>query len=368
MTEATANAVAAPIADAGAVLTNAHSIRDTVLAQFRAAEPAIQALADKYRGVAYDVTTTKGMREAVAARADLRDNGRFLLTKTETRIKGEVNDLKRVMGEEVERLVSIVKPIEEHVDGQIKAEEKRKADEKAAREKAEAERVERHRQNLEKLRSYVTRAEGQPLDAIEKAIEVLEHLELGEAWEEFLEEAKTTRAATVTGLRKLAESERLRLENQRLAEELAKARAAQPPAPAPAPAPAAIPAPGGRKPENPPQSVEVKAPQAIKTEAEIAKPTPTAAPAAPPAPRLGLTELSDDEFKLLISNGGTLTIGQINTRLKCKAMDADLLKTLGMTTRKERGAVHMEEAEFQELCNRFSAHILSVRDSFQTPL
>ena len=98
------------------------SIKATVLAQFKTAAVGIVALATKYTNVAYDCSTTKGMADAVAARRDLRENGRLFLTRTEKDVKADVNDLKRVMADEVTRLVAIVAPVEEAIDSQIQAE------------------------------------------------------------------------------------------------------------------------------------------------------------------------------------------------------------------------------------------------------
>lgn len=72
---------------------------------------------------------------------------------------------------------------------------------------------------------------------------------------------------------------------------------------------------------------------------------------------LGLTELSDDEFKLLITQGGTVTIGQINQLLGIVTVDASTLATLGITTRQERRAVHMASAGFRALCTKLAAHL-----------
>lgn len=225
MTESNTTELAAVKASAVAPL----SIKDTVLAQFRDAEAVVMVLADRYRNVAYDVKTPKGMKEAIAARADLRDNGRLFLTRAEARIKGEVNDLKRVMAEEVERLVGVVKPIEEAVDQQIKAEEQRKAAEKAERERIEAERVAGHRTKIDKLKSYVERAKGQPLEAIEHAASVLEAFPIGSEYEEFQDEAQAARTSTVDALRAMAAAERDRIQKEqeaaRLAKELADAKA-----------------------------------------------------------------------------------------------------------------------------------------------
>lgn len=201
------------------------SIKETVLAQFREAETTITTLANKYLNVAYAVATTKGMKEAKDARADLRDNGRLFVTKAEARVKTEVNDLKRIMADEVLRLVAIVKPVEDAIDEQIKAEETRKAEEKAKRDREEAERIAAHRVNIDKLKGYVARAEGHPAEVIDGAAAALLALEFGQEWEEFAAEAQATRDASVESLRKLAANERTRLENDRLQKELEEMRA-----------------------------------------------------------------------------------------------------------------------------------------------
>lgn len=238
MTETATTTTAVAQQQAANIATKPMSIKDTVLAQFKETEAGLLAMAEKYRNVVYDVTTTKGMNEAKAARAELRDDGRRMLTRTEAAVKADVNELKALMSAEVERLVGIVKPVEDSIDAQIKAEEARKAEEKAKREKAEADRVAAHRANIEQLKAYVEQAEGQPVDVIEKAIATLGEMTFGEEWEEFAQEAEAACLATVQRLLAMVESEKRRIENERLQKELEAARAAlaaQAPAPAPAP-------------------------------------------------------------------------------------------------------------------------------------
>lgn len=220
-----------PIADQSATTTT--SIRDAVLAQFKDAEVTITGLAEKYRDVAFDVATPKGMKEAVAARADLRDNGRLMVTKAETRIKGEVNDLKRVMGAEVERLVAIVQPVEKHVDDQIKAEEARKAAEKAERERIAAEKAEIHRAKIAKIRAAADNAKGIASERIMNGIALVESLAFGDECENFLPEYEKAKAETLAAMRQhLADAqqreaaEALRLEVEKMNAELAAQRAA----------------------------------------------------------------------------------------------------------------------------------------------
>jgi len=214
--------------------TVAHSsIKDAVLAQFKDAEVIVIGLADKYRDVAFDVTTPKGMKEAIAARADLRDNGRLFVTKAETRIKADVNDLKRVMSSEVDRLVAIVKPVEDAVDAQIKAEEQRKAAEKAERDRIAAEKAAAHQAKIAKIRAAAENAKGISSERIKNGIAMVEGLAFGVECEDFLGQYEQAKDETLTSMRaSLAEAqareaaEAQRLENERVAAELAAQRAA----------------------------------------------------------------------------------------------------------------------------------------------
>lgn len=230
---AQAPAPVAPPAAATTVAVVIPSIKGTVLAQFKATEADLLALAEKYRDVAYDVRTTKGMAEAVAARADLRDNGRLALTKAEKRVKSDVNDLKKVMGDEVERLVGIVKPVEDAIDAQIQAELQRKAEEKAKREKAEAERIAGHQERLAKINGYLTHCQqfGMTAARIQVGIDKLAAATFGPDWQEFAVPAADLQCKTLEAMRALhataveREAEALRLEAQR--EEQARVAEAQ---------------------------------------------------------------------------------------------------------------------------------------------
>lgn len=206
------------------------SIKEAVLAQFKEAETNVRALAEKYRNVAYDVPTTKGMAEAKAARQDLRENGRFLVQRAEKSVKDDVNSLKKVMADEVERIVAIVKPVEDAVDAQIKAEEERKAQAKAK----EAERVAAHEAGIAKIRAYVTycREPGMTAERIAKGIEILSAVTFGPEWQEFAEKAKLAQAETLTGMRELhavaveREAAAAKAEQERIEREAEQARVA----------------------------------------------------------------------------------------------------------------------------------------------
>lgn len=325
MTETATATTAVAQKKAANIAAKPMSIKDTVLAQFKDTEAGLTEMAEKYRNVVYNVAESKGMAEAKAARADLRDNGRRMLTRTEAAVKADVNELKAVMSEEVERLVGIVKPVEDAIDAQIKAEEKRKAEEKAKRDQEEADRKGAHRANIEQLKAYVDQAHGQPVEVIEKAIAALGEMKFGEEWEEFAQEAEAACLATVQRLLDMVESEKRRIENERLQEELAAARAAlaaQAPAPAPDPVAEAATSPS-------PAAFEVEP----WSDDELTQP-PAAEPADPLAParqrvqswttaRTAPAPAPAAEAEL-----PSLKLGMIAERLGF-SLTADFLKTLG---------------------------------------
>lgn len=350
------------------------SIKDTVLAQFKEAETTLVELADRYRDVAYDVGTTKGMKEAVAARADLRDNGRLFVTKAETRIKGEVNDLKRVMASEVERLVAIVKPVEDAVDEQIKAEERRNEAEKAEKARIEAERVAGHRAKIDKLAGYAERAKGQPLDALEKAAATLEAYPIGPEYEEFQGEAIQTRDKTVQAIKDLAQAERLRLENERMAAELAKLRAQQAEAEAKAEAERlererahAAQVESERIAREQAEAVsaarirEERAEEARRAREAAAKAVDVVEKAAAPAFQPTETMRQHGEAEEVADTGATMKLGEINAALSPIQISADGLAQLGIqSVGKERSAVLYRASDMSRICAALVQHIHNV--------
>lgn len=345
------------------------SIKETVLAQFKEAEGTLQALADRYRNVVYDVKTPKGMKEAVAARADLRDNGRLFLTRAETRIKGEVNDLKRVMATEVERLVAIVEPVEHAVNQQIKAEEQRKAAEKAERERIEAERIAKHRANIDKLKGYVERAKGQPIVSIEKAIEVLSGLPIGPEYEEFETEAKAARDGTVNALRAMVEAERDRIQKEqeaaRVAAELAAAKAELEAmrkqkademaafAGQQAEARAEVASKAAEAEQKPTEQADLQwSPDELKTLRESAAPAVkfNTIPVTETLRQHGEDEEAADEKP-------TLKLGELNARLGF-IVTADFLAGLGFEATVDRNARLYRESQFPAICAAIAQHVM----------
>ena len=223
--DATSTAIAtkAPAAVTAAPL----SIKDAAIAHLRAQEPAIVELAERYREVAFDVSTTKGLNAAKAARLDLRENGRFAIQRGRDATKDLLNDAKKNVEAEAERLIGLVKPVEDNVHAQIEA---REAAIKAEKER-EAARKRAHEERLAALRGYVERAQGMSAARIENIIVALEAIVIdADAWEEFFAQANAAKDETLASLRALharaqaaeaeaAERDRQRIEQARIAEE-----------------------------------------------------------------------------------------------------------------------------------------------------
>lgn len=90
--------------------------------------------------VVYEITTTKGMKAAIEHRAAWRDR-RITVEKARTMAKAPILELGRHVDSRAKRLAEQLRLGEEPIDQQIKAEEKRKDDERQARINAEAGRV-----------------------------------------------------------------------------------------------------------------------------------------------------------------------------------------------------------------------------------
>ena len=107
-------------------------------------KPTAAALAElevKYRGIVFDVATAKGLTEAKAARAEIRGY-RVDLEKMRKELKADVLEKGRLIDGEAKRITAELEALEEPIDGQIKAKELCKEQDRQAQEAAlRAERV-----------------------------------------------------------------------------------------------------------------------------------------------------------------------------------------------------------------------------------
>jgi hypothetical protein len=215
------------------------TLKQTALASFAPIESHMRTLAARYKDVAYDVTTTKGMADAKAARLVLREEGRYAVQRLQDRLKKEANDLKRTLDAKGDELIALVKPAEDAIHAQIEAEEQRKAAEREAKAAKERERIADLDAKLAALSTWIDRCKepGMTAERIEKGIALLEDAQIDAAeWQEYAARAEDRKAEVLGVMHTLydqavvreAEAARLeaqRLENERIAAELAAQRA-----------------------------------------------------------------------------------------------------------------------------------------------
>ncbi len=201
-------------------------------------EAGLAALRADLLNKTYDLTTTKGDKEARADRLRCVTL-RTTLEKRRKELKAPAIEFGKLIDAEAKRISSAIEVIEAPIDWQIKADEDRRERERAERERIEGERVAKLLGGVATIRGYVAMAQGPGMTAarIAKGIAALEAMEfLPEAWQEFLSEARMARDDSVASIRTLhqcavereAEAERLAVEKAELdrrAAELAKREA-----------------------------------------------------------------------------------------------------------------------------------------------
>lgn len=167
-------------------------------------EPDLLALSARYRNVAFDLKTPKGLAAMKAARHDLRENGRFAVQRACDAFKKDANAAKRAVEETAERLVGIVRPQEDDYTKAIEAREAEIEAEKAEKARLEAERVAKLQAGIATIRSYVQKAAGLPSERIAKGIADLAAWTFPtEQWAEFAVPAANAQCETLEALRRM---------------------------------------------------------------------------------------------------------------------------------------------------------------------
>ena len=205
----------------------------TAIAEYSPTAAALAELRQKYEQAVFDTTTPNGMAKAIAARRELREV-RVNLEKLRKELKAPALERSRLIDAEAKTLTTQIEEMEGPIDAQIKAEEQRKADEKAERERIERERVAELQLKVGEIRAIAVRCSGKPSAFIRDYLTKLDALELGEEFGEMQAEARAAKAETLgtladmhwSALAQEAEAERLRIEREEL-EAQRKAQAEQ---------------------------------------------------------------------------------------------------------------------------------------------
>lgn len=192
------------------------------LTEFDRVSAGIEALKTKYHGVVFAVQTTKGMDEACAARAEIREP-RYAVQRTAKAAKDQLNAIKRNIDERSEQITEALLAIESPIDQQIKAEEARKKEEKAKREAAELARISAHRDGLAAIAAAPAKLLRKSSVEIQLEIDKLQAMEIGESWEEFAAHAAAARTEAIDQMLSMLDQAKA---DERQREEMAKAAAA----------------------------------------------------------------------------------------------------------------------------------------------
>lgn len=173
----------------------------------------------------YDIKTTAGMKVAVAARARFRDL-RLEAEKARKERKAPVIELGKLLDGRYKELEAEIAPLEERFDTDIKAEEKRKAEIRAAEQAKECERIEAIQAKIGAFGKAADALVGAPSDSIHAAHQQLEAREITlEEFAEFAGQAMQAKNDTLDRLSELfkkavdaeAEVARVRAERAELA-------------------------------------------------------------------------------------------------------------------------------------------------------
>ncbi len=185
------------------------------------------------KDLAVDVTTTAGMKQAVAARAAWRDP-RIAVEKARKAAKAPVLELGKQIDTFAAGLESTLREGEDNYDKQIKAEESRKEAEKAAKAESERQRVAAHQDCINNdIVSAARGAVGQTSEGIALIVSDIEAIVIDASFEEFQGQAQLAKDDTLDKLREMhaaavaheAEQARIKAEQEAEAARIAAERA-----------------------------------------------------------------------------------------------------------------------------------------------
>lgn len=164
------------------------------VAAINATETGIAELKTKYENVVFDVATTAGMTEAKQARAEIREP-RYNIENLRKAAKAPILALGRSLDARARELTERILELETPVDDVIKAEEKRKEDERLAKIKAEEDRVNAIKARIADMFdgvNAVTSDHKMSSESVDLAISGFMQLQIDDSFEEFKDDAQQT--------------------------------------------------------------------------------------------------------------------------------------------------------------------------------
>jgi IgA-specific serine endopeptidase len=195
----------------------------SALAEYQPTAAALADLRQRFAGIAFDLTTTKGDKEARAARLELV-RLRTTLEAKRKELKAPALERSRLIDDEARRITGAILELETPIDEQIRAAEAKKEQERQARVEAERQRVAALQDRIDQIKAVAARAVGKPAAEIEAKIKLIVAMEIGADFQELAPAAAQAQADTLATLRDLharaveqeAEAERIKAERAEL--------------------------------------------------------------------------------------------------------------------------------------------------------
>ena len=192
------------------------------LTEYNPTEAALGELRHRYADVVFDLTTTKGDKEARAARKELVTLRTSLEAKRKE-LKAPALERAKLIDTEAKRIEAAILELEGPIDAQIKADEARRERERQEKAEREAQRVAGLQAGVDAIRGIPVQCVGADSETLRNTIKGLEGASYGDEFEEFLPLAQRAQADALESLRTmLAKAEAAEAEAQRLAEERAE--------------------------------------------------------------------------------------------------------------------------------------------------
>ena len=174
---------------------------NTQITEYTQTEAALALLRENYGiygqvGADLDLFVTKNMAVAKEARAEVRGY-RVALEKLRVELKAPALERTRLIDAEAKRITAELLAIEEPIDNAVKAEERRKEEEKTAKARAEAQRVAGIQRRIAAIRALAGNATGQRAAAIAEIAQQVTAIQINPAdYGEFLPDALDALAET----------------------------------------------------------------------------------------------------------------------------------------------------------------------------
>lgn len=205
------------------------------LSRFGAWRAGATTLVERYRAVAFDLSTPKGYAELTKAIAEVRAP-RFAAQNVSKASKSELAGISKAIGAEEAAVAAFLADTETRLVALRDAHDEKVKAEKAEAKRLEDERVAKHQTGIATIRSFLGRCQGLPAARIALGIEQLTGQVYGDDWQEFAVPAASAQCETLEAMHTLhahavereAEAVRLdaqRLENERVAAEQAAQQA-----------------------------------------------------------------------------------------------------------------------------------------------